>query len=325
MIALCATALLLHCSAWSQDRFQAIYDPATIQKHKVKTMTIELYAGLDGLDSAQIASRAADYKEKFYFDDHGRPDLYEAIDIQMRDHGTAGPHVLSRWEYSGGGTSSHRHDSTTFGHTNTWQFRRDSTGRAIVDLMYLGAQDSVTTERQYLYDAKGRLNKVKTNRSRRGEDLADDCVWVFFVHDNQSFNATSLSPNDMARCQFSLEYLDDEGKPVRRVVYDAAGNIAQTYLLNYDRTGKPIRLALLDGIGKVDQAWVDVVYGRNGLVVLQSGGVAGTERPLLATMAMQAQALVLDQWADWRLLREMRIKLGANETMRYKVSYDLKN
>jgi hypothetical protein len=311
--------------AHAQDRFQAIYEPATIQKHKIKAMTIELFAGLEGMDSAKIAGLDPDYKERFFYDAQGRPELYEATDISFRNHGTAGPHILARWEYSSLGKDSHRHDSTAFGHSNEWHFRRDSMGRSIADEMYLLGNDTVVIHRQYLYDLKGRLHKVKTNRSRKAEGLADDCVWVFYIHDNQSFNASSLSPNDMARCQFSLEYFDAEGLPVRRVMYDGTGAISETVLLNYDRTGKPIRVELLDGMGKESHAWVDVEYGRNGLVILNANGVSGTDNLVLGKLSGVAQALVLDQWADWRLLRELRLKLAGRETTRYKFSYDQAN
>ena len=188
--------------------------------------------------------------------------------------------------------------------------------------MFLPDLDAVSIEREYLYDQKGRLHKTKTNRNRSAEGLKDDCSWIFYVLDNQSFNATSLSPQDMARCRCSLEYLDDFGRSVRRAIYDTTGVISETMLLTYDRTEKPVRLESRDGSGKQLKAWVDVVYGRNGLVILEVNGIPGLELWQLGTLSTTAQSWVMENWADWRLLRELRIKMAGRETSRFIFSYD---
>jgi hypothetical protein len=322
LIGLCLLVGCMPYSVQAQERFQVLYAPATIVKHKVKSMTVELFARAEGLDSTKVASQEPDYRERFFYDAQGRPTLYEAIDINIRNSGVAGPHMLSQFEYSDNGLHCHRHDSTAFGHGSEWHFDQDSLHRPTQDQMFLTTETAPHTVRQYLYDPKGRLQKVKTNRSRTGEGLEDDCAWVFYVHDNQSFNATSLSPGDMARCQCSLDYLDDQSRPVRRVIYDAKGAMSQTVLMTYDRTEKPIRMELLDGEGRVLQAWLDVTYFRSGIVSVEANGVTGTEDIVLARLAMQGQAFVLENWADWRLLRELRTRVAGREISRYKFSYD---
>jgi hypothetical protein len=306
---------------WSQERFQKLYSPAIIQKYKIQTMTIELHAGLEGADTNNVAGRDPDYKERFYFDEKGRPSLYEATDIHMRNNGTPGPHLRSLYEYSDNGQVCHRHDSTSFGHSSEWQCTQDSLGRRLREDMYVPDEETAHIQRQYIYDARGRLQKLKSKRSRSSEGITDECVWVFYVHDNLSFNATSLSPMDMARCQCSLEYLDDQGRPARRVVYDSTGAIDQTILYNYDRTSKPIRMEVLDGEAKALHAWVDITYGRNGLVILQANGKEGTEGYVLGRLGMVAQEWIISNWADWRLLRELRVKLAGREASRFILSY----
>jgi hypothetical protein len=320
----CMLIILPH-DGWSQERFQGLYAPLAIQKHQIKKMTVELYAGLDGLDSAQIAARTADYRECFWFDDAGRPARYDATDINIHNQGTFGPHITSQYEYSDNGRMSHRHDSTAFGRSSEWQFLRDSLGRSIADYMVLPDTSVPHIQKNYLYDGKGRLHKVKTTRNRASEGLHDDCVWVFYVYDTHSFNATSLSPMEMARCQCNLEYLDGEARPVRKVVYDSTGTISQTLLLNYDRTGKPIRIESLDPSGKVLHAWVDVVYGRGGLVTLEVDGVQADAQMMLARLGMIGHDFVVGHWADWRLLREVRIKIAGREQTRYVFNYELRN
>jgi len=288
-------------------------------------MRIDLYAGAEGVDSAQILLRDPDFTERFFYDAQGRPDLYEATNVNIKKQGTAGPHQMSRFEYSDNGLESHRHDSTAFGRASQWHFKRGADGNRLEDLMYLPDTNMVCIQKQYLYDPKGRLEKIKTNRSRAGEGLGDECVWVFFIPDNQSFNATSLSPQDMARCRCSLEYLDDAGHAVRRVVYDSTGTIALTVLLTYDRTGKPIRMEWLDGAGKVLKAWVDILYGRNGRVTVDVGGSDISPEHTLGKFGMMGQAFVVEHWADWKLLRELRVKIGGRESQRYLFDYSYRN
>lgn len=319
------TGMLIPQEIWSQERFQELYAPKTAAKYKMRFMRIDLYAGAEGLDSTQLLQREPDFTERFFYDEQGRPNLYEATDVNIRKQGTPAPHLLSRFDYSENGLESHRHDSTAFGRASEWHFKRNAVGSAAEDLMFLPDTNLVCIQKQYLYDAKGRLQKINTNRSRLGEGLSDECVWVFFIHDNHSFNATSLSPQDMARCQCSLEYLDDEGHAVRRVVYDSTGTIALTVLLTYDRTGKPIRMEWLDGVGKVLKAWVDIVYGRNGLVTVEVGGSDISAENTLGAFGMMGQAFVVEHWVDWKLLRELRIKIGGREALRYLFDYSFRN
>lgn len=325
LLVIAFVGIMLPQTATAQERFQELYAPKTVQKYKMRSMRIDLYAGTDGVDSAQLLQREPDFTERFFYDEEGRPNLYEATDVNIRKHGTAGPHLLSRFEYSDNGLESHRHDSTAFGRASEWHFKRNAVGKSVEDRMFLPDTNLVCIQKQYLYDLKGRLQKIKTNRSRAGEGLSDECVWVFFIHDNQSFNATSLSPQDMARCQCNLEYLDDEGHAVRRVVYDSTGTIALTVLLTYDRTGKPIRMEWLDGVGKVLKAWVDIVYGRNGLVTIDVGGSDISAENTLGRFGMMGQAFVVEHWVDWKLLRELRIKTGGHESLRYLFDYSFRN
>jgi hypothetical protein len=321
LLVCCLLGSLSPHKALAQDRLQALYKPQSIQKHAIASITVELYAIAAGFDSTKLATLDPDYRERLTFDVQGRPTHYEATDISIRNHGTAGPHIWSHYEYSDSNGSSHRHDSTVFGRSSEWHFQSNAAGKPTLDQMLLPDQEAVSIQREYLYDLKGRLHKLKTNRNRAAEGLSDDCNWIFYVHDNQSFNATSLSPQDMARCTCSLEYLDDQGRPVRKAIYDATGAIAQTILLTYDRTDKPIRLESCDGTGKMLQAWVDVVYGRNGLVTLAVNGIPGSDLGTLHRLGISGQSFVMDHWADWRLLREIRIKLAGNETARYVFSY----
>lgn len=317
--------LSLPKAAQAQERFQVLYKPASVVKHKIRAMTVELYANGEGLDTMRLPSMSPDYRERFFFQADGQLSMYEATDINIRDKGVAGPHLISQYEYSDNGLHCHRHDSTAFGHASEWHFDQDSLHRKTQDQMFLTTETTPHIQRQYLYDVRGRLHKMGTNRSRASEGLEDDCAWVFYVHDNQSFNATSLSPNDMARCKCSLEYLDDQGRTVRRVIYDAKGTMTQTVLMAFDRTDKPIRMELLDGEGKVLKAWLDVVYGRNGIVTVEAKPAPGTEESALVLLAMQGQNFVLENWADWRLLRELRTRVNGREISRYVFSYSQTN
>jgi hypothetical protein len=323
LAAACLIVVWMPLKVKAQERFQNLYAPTTAAKLKIKSMTVELYASAEGLDSLKMQGRDPDYRERFFYDAQGHPSMYEATDINIRSQSLAGPHIVATYEYSADGLHSHRHDSTAFGHASEWHFEQDSLHRRTLDQMMLPGEEAPHTQRQYLYDARGRLQKIKTNRTRATEGLSDDCAWVFFVHDNQSFNATSLSPMDMARCACSLEYLNDHGRTVRRVVYDEAGAMAQTVLMTYDRTDKPSRLELYDGEGKVLQAWADVVYGRNGLVTVEANGVPGVDESVMARLAMEGQSFVVAHWADWRLLRELRTKVAGREISRHRFSYDL--
>jgi hypothetical protein len=313
----------LSSSMQAQERFQNLYSPQTIQKYKIKTMSIELFATLGGGDSIQVAGQEADNKERFFFDEQGRPSLFEETNASFRRSGTAGPHLLSQYEYSEDGHICHRHDSTVFGSSNEWHFISDSLGKLIKVEMILPGQENVFMEKNYLYDPKGRLQKAKSNLKHTAEGTPDQCVWIFYVHDNQSFNATSLSPMDMARCQCSLEYLDDEARAVRRVMYDSTGTIAQTLLINYDRTGKLIRLEMMDAAGVALKAWADVIYGRGAIVSVDVNGNLFDSELLLVNLGTMAQEMVIAQWADWRLLKELRLKVAGREVSRHRLSYTM--
>jgi hypothetical protein len=312
---------LLPHQSWAQEGYDKLYLPAAIQKHKIRILTVEFYASAADVDSFQPAARVPDYRERFYYDDQGRPTLYEAINLNIQVQGSPGPQLISRYEYSENGRTCHRHDTTVFGSSGEWHFRFDSVGRAVGDDMYLPDKDAVAAQRSYFYDAHGRLEKRKT--VHQGYDKSV-CEWTFYVHDNQSFNATSLSPMEMARCQCNLEYLDDKGRPVRRIAYDSTGTISQSILLSYDRTGKPVKVELLDGQGKQIKAFAEIIYERNGVVQVNVDSPGTIADPDLARLAAMGRAFVVDHWADWRLLREIRVTQGKQEFARYLFSYDLR-
>lgn len=326
-VRLLAAALLLlgAGSLHAQDSFHKLYKPATARAQNIRSMTVELRSVPEGADTNKIAEAEADYWERYGFDESGRTDFYEATDINIRRQGTPGPHIISKYEYSDDGRVSHRHDSTAFGRNSVWHYRCDSLGRPLKDEHMLPDREQVSAERTYLYDAKGRLERLKARRDRSAEGMADACDWVFFVHDSHSFNATSLSPMDMARCNCSLQYMDQEGRKAREVLYDASGNIRHTLLYNYDRTGKPIRLEMRDGSGTQLRAWVDVVYGRGGLVVIDARAANLPQDFTLGRLGMMAQSFVVENWAGWRLLTELRVRIAGRETSRYSFSYDIRN
>lgn len=326
VIAKCSAVLalvsLIPSMVWAQDSYQDLYKAPAIQKHKIRCMTVEFFAATAGVDSVVPAARVPDYRERYYFDESGRKTHYEAVNPNIRLHGSTGAQLSSRYEYSENGRSIHRHDTTVFGNHGVWNFRLDSLGRALDDELYLPESEKPVALRQYFYDRQGRLEKRKNVHGNNAEGQKDDCDWTFFVHDNQSFNATSLSPMEMARCRCELEYLDDQARPVRRITYDSTGSMVQTVLLNYDHTGKPIKLEIRDKTGLVVVAHADIVYERNGMVKVEINGQGSIFDSELSKLATMSRSFVVDHWADWRLLREIRLLQGKREFARYLFSYD---
>lgn len=290
-------------------------------------MTVEFYASMPGLDSLQPPSQTPDYRERFYYDEMGRLSLYEAVNPNIRLQASPGPQLIARYEYSEDGHTCHRHDTTVFGSVSQWHFRQDALGRPMVDELFIPEKDQPTSMRHYFYDAKGRLEKLKSVHAQIGQSARETCVWTFFIHDDQSFNATSLSPMEMARCQCNLEYLDDDlgtrgGRPVRRISYDSTGTISQSVLLSYDRAGKPVKMELRDKTGQQVEALATVEYERNGLVNIQITGNGNLSDPQLSRLSMMSRSFVVDHWQGWKLLREIHVTKGKQEVARYILSYD---
>jgi hypothetical protein len=314
---------LLPTKGSAQEAYQNLYKSETVLKHKIRGMTVELYALAESQDSNNVGKGDPDFRERFKYDAEGRPSAYEATDINIKKAGTPGPHQISLFEYSDNGRTCHRHDTTVFGSADEWHFYMDSTGRLMTADMMKSGNDFRSVLRNFQYDAKGRLEKTKSSRYQVANDPDFECNWTFKVHDNYSFTATSLSPQEMARCQCTLDYYDT-GKHVRSIDYDKAGNISKGVLYNYDRTGKPIKLEMLAQDGKTVTSHADIIYDRNGVVKINV--VAAKESdPEVNKIAMLARAFLVNNWADWRLLREVRIMKGGKETSRYVFSYDLRS
>jgi hypothetical protein len=309
----------------AQESYEKLYNAAAIQKHKVRSFTVEFFAATEGVDSVTPQSRTPDYRERYFFDDQGRPSRYEAVNPNIRMQGSLGPQLMSRYEYSDDGRSCHRHDTTVFGASGEWHFKWDSLGRRAGDVMFLADSLKPSAFRTYFYDSRGRLEKQKTLHQRSGGTKKDQCAWVFYVHDLQSFNATNLSPMEMERCQCNLEYLDDQGRAARRIAYDSSGTVSQSILMTYDRTGKPIKLEMRDKSGVTTEASADIVYERNGLVKVLVTGPGSIFQPYLSKLATMGRTFVADNWASWRLLREIRILQGKQEYARYIFTYDIRS
>lgn len=306
----------------AQEDFERLYKPAVALKHKVRTMTVEFFAATEGVDSIAPNSRIPDYRQKYYYDAQGRVDRYEASNPNIRMQGSMGPQLMSRYEYGPDGRTWHRHDTTVFGSSGESIVRKDSTGKLISEVRVMTGQETPTMQRTYYYDVRGRLEKQRITMATATNPMA--CKWIFFILDNHSFNATNLSPQEMARCQCSLEYLDEEGRSVRRISYDSVGTIIVSTVLNYDRTGKPIRIEQFDKAGKSLGLAADVLYGRNGRVDLELTGPGNMYLPPLSEISAMARAFVVEGWMDFKLLRELRIKQAGREWARYVFSYDLR-
>lgn len=312
--------------AWSggtlqaQEDFEHLYKPADAKRQKLRMMMVEFMAATEGSDSIVPEARVPDYRERYYYDAEGRLDHYEATNPNIRLQGTMGPQLMSRFEYAPGGLSWHRHDTTVFGSSGEYINRRDSSGRMASEVKFLAGQDQPTMQRTYYYDVQGRLEKHKTTQVTVADP--QDCKWVFFIHDNQSFNATNLSPMEMSRCQCNLDYLDAEGRSVRRITYDSLGILAVSTILSYDRTGKPIRIEQFDKSGKALGLAADVVYQRNGRVDLELTGPGNAYQPPLADISRMARTFVVEGWEGWRLLRELRVRQAGREWARYVFSYE---
>ncbi len=308
----------------AQDSYQSLYNANAIQKHKIRCMTIEFFAATAGVDSVIPTSRIPDYRERYFYGENGRIESYEALNPNIRLQNQSGSQLSSRYEYSENGLVTHRHDTTVFGNSGEWHFRKDSLGRRLGEEMFLPDNELPVATRQYFYDRKGRLEKRKTVHGHNNPGRKEDCALTFYVHDYQSFNATVLSSQEMARCVCELEYLDDEARPVRRIAYDSLGVMTETVLLNYDHTGKPIKLEVRDKSGINVLAYADIVYERNGVVKVTVNGTGSIFDSELSKLASRSREFITDHWADWRLLREIRILQGKREFARYLFSYDLR-
>lgn len=328
-IAFCVTALvliyLLPVRLHAQDSYQSLYNANAIQKHKIRCMTVEFFAAAGGVDSVVPGSRIPDYRERFFYNDSGQIERYEAVNPNIRLQNQSGSQLSARYEYSDNGLTTHRHDTTVFGNSSEWHFRKDAQGRRLGEEMFLPDIEQPVATRQYFYDYKGRLEKRKTVHGHNNPGRKEDCALTFYVHDYQSFNATVLSSQEMARCVCELEYLDVDRRPVRRIAYDSLGVMTETVLLNYDHTGKPIRLEIRDKSGINVVAFADIIYERNGLVKVNISGSGSIFDAELSKLATRSREFITDHWADWRLLREIRILQGKREFARYLFSYDLRS
>ncbi|MFN8396870.1 MAG: hypothetical protein U0176_19750 [Bacteroidia bacterium] len=325
LLPIALTPLVLACSLGilsAQDDFERLYRPADAVKQKLRTMTVEFFAATEGADSIVPDARVPDYRERYYYDAQGRVDRFEATNPNIRLQGSMGPQLMSRYEYGPDGRTWHRHDTTVFGSSGESIVRKDSTGRMVSEVRVVTGQDLPTMQRTYYYDVHGRLEKHKTVTATQSNPTA--CKWNFFIHDTHSFNATNLSPQEMARCQCNLEYLDEEGRSVRRISYDSVGTIVVSTVLNYDRTGKPIRIEQFDKTGKSLGLAADVIYGRNGRVDLELTGPGNMYTVPLSQINHIARAFVVEGWFGYRLLRQLRVRQAGREWARYVFSYDLR-
>ncbi|MBP6640454.1 MAG: hypothetical protein KA293_09180, partial [Bacteroidia bacterium] len=72
-------------------------------------------------------------------------------------------------------------------------------------------------------------------------------------------------------------------------------------------------------------AFADIIYERNGLVKVNISGSGSIFDAELSKLATRSREFITDHWADWRLLREIRILQGKREFARYLFSYDLRS
>lgn len=307
----------------AQEVFQSLYSPAQINKHKVKTMTVKYFVSPSAYDSSSVEMNTPDIRERFRFDSLGRPDWYEATDFNVSRMGTAGPHQVSFFEYSVIGNTYHRHDSTVFGNTGVWNYRFNSKHDPIGVERHVNNNEFLSYQRDYVYDLQGRLEKERGIRFRSNEGLPDECYWKFFVVDNYSFSATSLSPAEFRNCSCNLEYLDDKGRTVREVSYDSLGNIAHSTVISYDRTGKPIKLVNLGPDSKTVQRLAEIVYERDGIVKIVINGPGTFEDRKMAQLGIKAREFVISNWPKYRLLNQIDFIDAEKVYARYEFEYEL--
>ncbi len=306
-----------------QEVFQGLYTPNEIKKHKVSAMTINYFVSPSDQDSTRLQTNEPDIKERFRYDSLGRADWYEATDHNVMRLGTPGPHQISFFEYSEIGNTYHRHDSTVFGNTGVWNYTFNSKQDPLSVDRHVNDNEFLSFKRDYVYDLQGRMEKERSIRYRSNEGKADECYWKFYVHDNYSFSATSLSPAEFKNCSCNLEYLDDKGRTVREVSYDSLGNIAFSTVISYDRTGKPIKLVNLGADSKTVQRLAEIVYERDGIVKIVLNGPGTSEDRKMAQLGIKAREFVISNWPRFRLLQQIDFIHAEKIYARYEFDYVL--
>jgi hypothetical protein len=306
---------------WSQETYEHLYKASDILKHKIRSMAVDFYASTQGVDSVQPLARQPDYRERYYFDALGRTERYEAASTNIRIEGFIGPQLMSRYEYSDNGLAVHRHDTTVFGSAGEWNYRTDSMGRRIGDEWYGRGVNHVVSKRTYFHDSLGRLFKSKSLFGMDENGNAEECSWRFFIWDNLSTNSLGLSPEELAFCNYSLEYQDANGKCARRVDY-VSSSLAGSTAFSYDRTGKPVKVEMLSADSLGVESFAEIFYEPNGVVKIEIHGKGTIYDAKLSQLATVSRSFVVDNWVAWRLLREIRILQGGHEFGRYVFLYN---
>lgn len=310
------------CSA--QEVFQQLYSPANALKHKIAAMTVSYYLIGDESNGMESSNGQADIREKFKFDSLGRVAHYTTTDSYLEKLGTQGPHQVSFFEYSENGNTCHRHDSTVFGNVGVWNFSFNSKHEPIGIERVINGNDFISFRKDYVYDLQGRLEKERAIQFRSNEGFEEECYWKFYIHDNQSFSATSLSPQELKECDYYLNYLDETGRTVREVSFDSLGNTTLSTVITYDRTGKPNKLVTVSADNQTVQRIATIEYEREGVVNITFNAPGTFRDRANALFSTKARDFVLSNWPSWRLLNQINLIQAEKRFAHYDFEYDLK-